>query len=92
MYYVYIMSNWNNKVLYVGVTGNLKRRVYEHKNHLVEGFTSKYNVEKLVFYKATHEVKDAIMWEKRIKSWTRKKKNELIESINPEWKDLFIKE
>lgn len=89
MYYVYILTNWNNKVLYTGMTGNLKRRISEHKNHTVDGFTKKYNVDKLVFYKETNDVNTAIILEKRIKGWTREKKISLIESVNPEWKDLM---
>ena len=89
MYYVYIMTNWNNKVLYTGVTNNLERRVYEHKNKLVKGFTAKYNINKLVYYDFTSDVLSAIAREKQIKGWTRKKKNELIASLNPEWRDLY---
>ena len=88
MYYVYMLTNWNNKVLYTGITNNLERRVYEHKNKLVEGFTAKYNVNKLVYFDYTSDVSSAIAREKEIKGWTRQKKNELIQSINPEWKDL----
>ena len=89
MYYVYILSNWNNKVLYVGFTNNLKRRIYEHKNKTIDGFTSRYNVNKLVYYEEYSDVKQAIIREKRLKSWTREKKNALIKSKNPEWNDLF---
>ena len=88
MYYVYMLTNWNNKVLYTGITNNLERRLYEHKNKLVEGFTTKYNVNKLVYYDYTSDVSSAIAREKEIKGWTRQKKNELIESVNPEWEDL----
>ncbi|MGI6435528.1 MAG: GIY-YIG nuclease family protein [Syntrophomonadaceae bacterium] len=88
MYYVYIMTNWNNKVLYIGITNNLERRVYEHKNKLVKGFTAKYNVNKLVYFDSTSDVKSAISREKQIKGWTRRKKNELIASLNPGWDDL----
>ncbi|MCQ1529098.1 GIY-YIG nuclease family protein [Lutispora saccharofermentans] len=88
MYYVYILTNYSNKVLYTGVTNNLERRVYEHKNKLVKGFTEKYNVHKLVYFDSTTDVKVAIAREKQIKGWTRLKKIELIESMNPEWKDL----
>ena len=88
MYYVYILTNYSNKVLYTGVTNNLERRVYEHKNKLVKGFTEKYNVHKLVYFDSTTDVKVAIEREKQIKGWTRLKKIELIESMNPEWKDL----
>ncbi|HOA19352.1 MAG TPA: GIY-YIG nuclease family protein [Sedimentibacter sp.] len=89
MYYVYILTNKYNKVLYVGITNDLIRRIYEHKNNLVEGFTSKYNVHKLVYYDLTSDVMSAITREKQIKGWTRDKKIKLIESMNPEWKDLY---
>ena len=89
MYYVYILSNKWNKVLYVGVTNNLERRIYEHKNKLVKGFTTKYNVDKLVYYDSTNESIVAIEREKEIKGWKRAKKDELINSQNPEWKDLY---
>ena len=87
-YYVYILSNWNNKVLYVGVTGDIKRRINEHKNHKLEGFTSRYNVNKLVYLKRTSDITEAIKLEKKLKGWTRQKKFELIKSINPDMKDL----
>ncbi|MEW6194581.1 MAG: GIY-YIG nuclease family protein [Bacteroidota bacterium] len=74
-YYVYILTNWNNKVIYVGVTNNLKRRVYEHKNKLLDGFTKKYNINKLVYYEETVDVNSAIKREKEIKKWGREKKN-----------------
>jgi putative endonuclease len=82
------MTNLNNSVLYKGVTNNLERRVYEHKNKLFDGFTKKYNVNKLIFYEVTADVKSAIAREKQIKGWLRIKKIKLIEIINPEWKDL----
>ena len=88
MYYVYLLTNWNNKVLYTGVTNNLERRLYEHKNGLVDGFTKKYHVHKLIYFEYTDDVLAAIAREKQIKGWTRKKKNDLIESINPQWQDL----
>ena len=88
-YYVYIMANRYNNVLYTGVTNDLKRRVYEHKMHLVRGFTSRYNVEKLVYYEATDDIQAAILREKQIKGGSRQKKIDLIMSINPEWKDFF---
>ena len=88
MYYIYILTNKNDKVMYVGVTNNLKRRLYEHKNELVEGFTKKYHVHKLVYYEAYKNVKDAILREKRIKGLLRIRKNELVESLNPSWNDL----
>ena len=88
MYYVYILSNWNNKVIYTGVTNNLERRLYEHKHKLSDSFTKKYNINKLVYYESTNDVKSAIMREKQLKGWTREKKNNLIETLNPEWNDL----
>lgn len=87
-YYVYILSNWNNKVIYVGMTNNLERRIYEHKSKLIEGFTKKYNLTKLVYYELTEDVNSAISREKEIKKWRREKKNNLIESLNPNWDDL----
>ncbi len=89
-YYVYILSTWDNQAIYTGVTNNLERRLYEHKNKLVKGFTEKYNINKLVYYDYTTDVLSAIEREKQIKGWTRKKKNELINSVNPEWKDLSL--
>jgi len=88
-YFVYILTNKYNKVLYVGVTNNLIRRVYEHKNKLISGFTSKYNVNKLVYYESFPSVFDAIKREKEIKGWKREKKVAFINSFNPEWKDLY---
>ena len=88
MYFVYILSNWNDSVLYIGVTGNLPRRLCEHRSHLVDGFSSRYNTEKLVYFEETTDVYSAISREKQLKGWTRKKKNDLIIKMNPEWKDL----
>ena len=87
-YYVYILCNWNNKVMYIGVTNNLERRIYEHKNKLIEGFTSKYNINKLVYFEETSDIKAAIAREKQLKGLKRDKKNELVEAMNPEWIDL----
>jgi len=87
-YYVYILANWNNNVLYIGMTNHLERRLYEHKNKLVSGFTQKYNVTKLVYFEHISDVKIAITREKQLKKWRREKKNNLIEALNPEWKDL----
>ena len=87
-YYVYILTNWSNKVMYIGVTNNLERRLYEHRNNLVKGFTERYNVHKLVYYEYTQSAYAAISREKQLKCWTRAKKNELVETKNPEWKDL----
>ncbi len=86
-YYVYIMSN-KSRTLYTGVTNDLERRVAEHKQKLVPGFTATYNVTMLVYYDWLPDIRDAIAAEKRIKGWLRKKKIALIESRNPEWKDL----
>ena len=88
MYFVYVLTNWSDSVLYIGVTGNLERRLYEHRNGLVDGFTKKYNVHKLVYFEYTSDVYSAISREKQLKKWSRKKKNELIERMNPEWVDL----
>ncbi len=87
-YFVYILTNNSNDVLYVGVTNNLGRRLVEHKQHLVEGFTDEYNVTKLVYYERSGSVTDAIAREKQLKGWTRKKKFQLINSVNSELKDL----
>jgi len=86
-YYVYILTN-KSGTIYTGVTNNLERRMYEHKNKLIEGFTRKYNLTKLVYYEMTEDVRSAITREKQIKGWLRSKKISLIESVNPEWKDL----
>ena len=88
-YYIYIMTNKNNTVLYTGITNNLIRRVYEHKEKLIEGFTKKYNVTMLIYYEVFRDVKSAIFREKQIKSGSRTKKIKLVNSINPEWKDLY---
>lgn len=88
MYYVYILSNWDDTVLYIGVTGNLPRRLYEHRNGLADGFTKKYNVHKLVYYEYTNDVYSAISREKQLKKWRREKKAALINQMNPSWKDL----
>lgn len=89
-YYVYIMSNNTNVVIYTGVTNNLLRRIYEHKNNLSpNSFTAKYNIHKLVYFEMTTDIYSAIQREKQIKSHSRKWKNALINSINPEWKDLY---
>ena len=87
-YYVYIMTNTYNKVLYIGVTNDINRRVYEHKTGFNDGFTKMYNVHKLVYCEQDHDINEAIQREKQLKSWSRKKKIALIESMNPEWKDL----
>jgi len=86
-YYVYIMTN-KSRTLYTGVTNNLMRRIYEHKNKLIPGFTSKYNIQFLVYYEAGSDIHAAIAREKQIKGWLRVKKIALIDSMNPQWKDL----
>ena len=89
-YYIYIITNKTNRVLYTGVTNDLERRLYEHKEKLVEGFTRKYNVNKLVFYEICADIESAIAREKQIKGWLRRKKVALVESVNPEWRDLSL--
>ena len=89
-YYVYIITNWNNKVLYIGVTNNIARRIYEHKNKLIDGFTKKYNVYKLVYLEEMNDVEAAISREKQLKGWNKDKKIMLIESINPKWNALSV--
>ena len=86
-YYVYIMAS-RSRTLYTGVTNDLERRVFEHKEKLVPGFTTWYNIERLVYFETTEDVQAAIAREKQIKGWTRQKKVALIESVNPTWKDL----
>jgi len=88
-YFVYIISNKLHTVLYIGVTSNLPKRVWEHKKKLVEGFTSKYNVSKLVYYEMFQEVEKAIEREKRLKTWKREWKERIINEMNPDWKDLY---
>lgn len=83
------MSSKNNNVLYVGVTNNLIRRVYEHKNGIFEGFTKKYKCKKLVWYKDAHDIKSAIQLEKQMKKWKRQYKENVIYDINPNWDDLY---
>ena len=84
-----MITNWNNKVIYIGVTNNLERRIYEHKEKLIDGFTKKYNVYKLVYFEDTSDVLSAIEREKQLKKWSRQKKINLIEKMNPKWKDLY---
>lgn len=88
-YYVYIMTNKNNRVLYTGITNDLKKRVYEHKEKFVNGFTKKYNVSKLVYYEIFGDPENAILREKKIRAGSRQKKIDLINSMNKEWSDLF---
>jgi putative endonuclease len=89
-YYVYLLASKGNGTLYMGVTSDLVKRVYEHKNDLVDGFTKKYHVHKLVYYEVTGDINGAINREKQIKKWKRAWKIELIEKINPDWRDLYF--
>lgn len=86
-YCVYILSS-KTRVLYIGVTGNLPRRIYEHKNKLIEGFTKRYNCTSLVYFEQTENIMSALEREKQLKKWRREKKVSLIEKVNPSWKDL----
>ena len=88
MYYVYILTNRYNTVLYIGVTNNLLRRVYEHKQGMLDGFTKRYKLHKVVYYESFSQVKDAIAREKQLKHWHREWKENLIREQNPQWKDL----
>ena len=87
-YFVYVLTNKNDRVMYVGMTNDLERRLYEHKNKMLEGFTKKYNVSKLVYFEETSDVWAAIAREKEIKKWRRGKKDDLVNAANPNWKDL----
>lgn len=91
-YYVYIMTNKHNTVLYTGITNNLMRRVFEHKNKVNKGFTSRYNVDKLVYFEVFEDPMTAITREKQIKGWLRDKKDKLINTINPKREDLYNSE
>ncbi|OGO30912.1 MAG: excinuclease ABC subunit C [Chloroflexi bacterium RBG_16_56_11] len=88
-YYVYIMTNNTNTVTYTGVTNDLNRRIYEHKNKLGEGFTHKYNVTKLVYHEVSQNIESAILREKQIKSCSRKNKVAIVNTVNPDWRDLY---
>ncbi len=87
MYSVYILTNNTDSVMYIGVTNNLNRRLLEHKNEQMEGFTKKYHLHKLVYFENYTEINDAIAREKQLKGWTREKKNQLVKSKNPNWDD-----
>ena len=87
-FYVYILANQFNSVLYTGVTNNLERRIREHQSGLIEGFTQRYRVHKLVYYESCQDIRDAITREKQLKKWNRSKKEELIRQMNPDWIDL----
>ncbi|MHB8105310.1 MAG: GIY-YIG nuclease family protein [Dehalococcoidales bacterium] len=89
LYYVYILASKRHGTLYIGVTNDLVRRVYEHKNDFVEGFTKKYNVHMLVYYEQCESIESAIQREKQLKAWHRAWKIRLIEEANPDWKDLY---
>ena len=88
-YYVYILASKKNGTFYIGVTSNLLRRVYEHRNNTTAGFTQKYSVHKLVYYEVTDDIEGAITREKQLKKWKRDWKTEMIEKYNPEWSDLY---
>ena len=88
-YFIYIATNKRNTALYTGITNNLQKRIYEHKTKVVEGFTKKYNVNKLVYYEVFEDPEGAILREKQIKAGSRQKKIDLIKSINKEWRDLY---
>lgn len=87
-YHIYILTNWNKKVLYVGVTNSLTRRLQEHVNSTIPGFTQKYNCNILVYYEEHEYINNAIQREKELKGWRREKKDKLVESFNPHWKSL----
>ena len=89
IYYIYILTNKENGTLYTGITNDLLRRVYEHKNKLIDGFTKKYSLDKLVYYEQYSSPSDAILREKQIKAGSRKKKLDLINNFNNSWKDLY---
>ena len=89
-YYVYIMTNYTNTTLYIGVTNDIVRRVNEHKYKVDDGFSEKYKLYKLVYIEQTVSVEDAIRREKQLKKWSRQKKEQLISSLNPQWNDLNI--
>ena len=88
-YYVYMMTNQNNRAIYTGVTNDLKKRIYGHKKRLAKGFTKKYNITKLVYYEVFNNIKHVIAREKQIKGGSRAKKVTMINNMNPEWKDLY---
>ena len=89
-YAVYILTNYDETTFYIGVTSNLQKRVWEHKNKVVEGFTKKYNVDRLVYYELTEDVESAINREKQLKRWHRQWKINLIKEMNPDFKDLSL--
>jgi len=91
IYYIYILANQKNGTIYIGITNNLIRRVYEHRNKLTDGFTKKYNIGRLVYMEETSDIQSAINREKQLKGWNRKWKIDLIEKDNPKWEDLYPK-
>ena len=91
MYYIYIVTNQKNNIFYIGVTNDLKRRIYEHKQKQIDGFTKKYNLNKLVYFETFKDISRAIEREKQLKKWSRIKKISLIEAQNPNWFDLYNK-
>jgi len=88
IYHVYILTNWNKKVMYIGVTNNLARRIYEHKHTIIKGFTEKYNANKLVYFEQMHDISAALEREKQIKKWRHEENDSLVVAANPEWNDL----
>jgi putative endonuclease len=90
-YYIYILSNKRNGTLYVGVTNNLVKRIYEHQNKLVDGFSKEYGLNRLVYYEVVENIEEAIVREKRLKKWNREWKIDLIQKTNPNWEDLYSK-
>ena len=89
-FYVYILTTYNNKVMYIGVTNSLERRMFEHSRGMLEGFTKKYRVHKLVYFEYFDDIRHAIAREKQLKGWTRAKKNALVETKNPEWREINL--
>lgn len=89
-YFVYVLTNKNNKIFYVGMTSDLEKRIWEHKNRMVDGFTEKYNLKKLVWFGEGVDVNEIIRKEKQIKKWNKEWKKNLVEKSNPEWKDLSL--
>jgi len=87
--YIYIMANKTNSTIYIGITSDIVKRVYEHKNAIEDGFTKRYNLKKLVYYEVYSDIEEAIKREKQLKTWKRDWKNKLIEDMNPEWADLY---
>ena len=87
-YFVYILSNWAGNVIYIGVTSHLEQRIFQHKQKLIEGFSEKYNTDKLVYFEEYTDISQAIEREKQLKNWRRDKKDKLISGFNPQWKDL----